>query len=148
MCSRKELISLLEDARKDLAPLSEDGAELFDKMIDRLEAASETSPSYVDVLYSLKDLSARIWGIYTEDQFMACRAWRDYDKKSIEARLNLMARSCGCGENAATRITLMDRCAGCGTEDAVRTCTKCTKVKYCSKLCQKNDWKEHKPVCR
>lgn len=27
-------------------------------------------------------------------------------------------------------------------------CSKCVSVKYCSRTCQKNDWKRHKPECK
>ena len=29
----------------------------------------------------------------------------------------------------------------------MKHCAKCTWTKYCSKACQKADWKEHKLVC-
>ena len=37
----------------------------------------------------------------------------------------------------------------CSNCDAVGrlTCTKCRAVKYCSAVCQKNNWKTHKPFC-
>jgi hypothetical protein len=34
-----------------------------------------------------------------------------------------------------------------GTSVALLTCTRCKLAKYCSKECQKADWKEHKAVC-
>jgi len=46
-------------------------------------------------------------------------------------------------------------CAHCGSTDAhdaaVRTlkeCAGCRSVAYCSKTCQLDAWKEHKPACR
>ena len=40
-------------------------------------------------------------------------------------------------------------CDYCGKIDVVRlmVCSKCRKVRYCSTLCQKSDWREHKAVC-
>lgn len=28
-----------------------------------------------------------------------------------------------------------------------KTCSKCKQVIYCSEICQKNHWQEHKPIC-
>lgn len=37
-------------------------------------------------------------------------------------------------------------CHGCGRESSF-TCSKCSKERYCSRQCQKEDWKEHKEEC-
>ena len=43
-------------------------------------------------------------------------------------------------------------CAVCGargtSEKTLKKCSVCKAVAYCSKECQKADWKNHKPVCR
>ncbi len=43
------------------------------------------------------------------------------------------------------------QCEACGALDspgsALRKCTRCTVVYYCSKDCQKRHWKEHRPRC-
>ena len=50
-----------------------------------------------------------------------------------------------------------ERCTACGsdkkkassaTTEALLTCTRCKTTKYCSKECQRADWKNHKQVCR
>ena len=42
-----------------------------------------------------------------------------------------------------------DTCTQCGAQSAdLRKCTKCGKVQYCDKECQKKNWKEHKPMCQ
>jgi hypothetical protein len=33
-------------------------------------------------------------------------------------------------------------------EKKLKTCGKCKRVAYCSKECQKEDWKDHKKNCR
>lgn len=38
-------------------------------------------------------------------------------------------------------------CAVCGKEAPYR-CTHCKNVRYCSRECQKADWKTHKPICK
>ena len=38
-------------------------------------------------------------------------------------------------------------CASCGSLDAIWRCSACKSITYCSKLCQKNDFKKHKKVC-
>ncbi|XP_021369227.1 uncharacterized protein LOC110460574 isoform X4 [Mizuhopecten yessoensis] len=40
-------------------------------------------------------------------------------------------------------------CVVCGkASDAVKTCARCKMVDYCSKKCQRQDWKSHKLLCR
>lgn len=38
-------------------------------------------------------------------------------------------------------------CANCGKKDNLLTCVRCEWVCYCSKECQKADWKDHKRNC-
>jgi hypothetical protein len=37
--------------------------------------------------------------------------------------------------------------AGCASEEASSVCSRCQAVRYCSRECQRADWKAHKPVC-
>ena len=37
--------------------------------------------------------------------------------------------------------------AGCASEEASSMCGRCEAVRYCSRECQRMDWKAHKPVC-
>jgi hypothetical protein len=37
--------------------------------------------------------------------------------------------------------------AGCASEEASSVCSRCQAVRYCSRECQRTDWKVHKPVC-
>lgn len=30
----------------------------------------------------------------------------------------------------------------------LKTCSKCSVARYCSKDCQTRDWREHRPLCR
>ncbi|CAM9617444.1 unnamed protein product [Hapterophycus canaliculatus] len=39
------------------------------------------------------------------------------------------------------------RCAKCGTGSDLKKCTRCRKVSYCSRECQRQDWSRHRPVC-
>ncbi|CAM9233644.1 unnamed protein product [Ectocarpus fasciculatus] len=39
------------------------------------------------------------------------------------------------------------RCAKCGKIGKSLQCSRCRKVAYCSKECQRRDWKSHKPSC-
>jgi hypothetical protein len=36
---------------------------------------------------------------------------------------------------------------GCASEEASSVCSRCQAVRYCSRECQRTDWKAHKPVC-
>jgi len=42
-------------------------------------------------------------------------------------------------------------CRGCGTEEPAdenfQACSGCEAMIYCSRLCQKSDWKQHKAIC-
>lgn len=40
-----------------------------------------------------------------------------------------------------------EECAFCNL-DASKKCSRCKKVFYCSKQCQKNDWRNHKQTCQ
>jgi hypothetical protein len=37
--------------------------------------------------------------------------------------------------------------AGCASDEASSVCGRCEAVRYCSRECQRTDWKAHKPVC-
>jgi hypothetical protein len=37
--------------------------------------------------------------------------------------------------------------AGCVSEEASSVCSRCQAVRYCSRECQRTDWKTHKPAC-
>jgi hypothetical protein len=37
--------------------------------------------------------------------------------------------------------------AGCASEEASSVCARCQAVRYCSRECQRADWKAHKPAC-
>lgn len=44
------------------------------------------------------------------------------------------------------------KCSGCGKDEAelgkrLKHCAKCVSTKYCSRECQKEDWKQHKKFC-
>ncbi|KAJ7149275.1 hypothetical protein C8R43DRAFT_1007605 [Mycena crocata] len=39
-------------------------------------------------------------------------------------------------------------CPDAGSERKMKVCAKCTSVRYCSRVCQKSDWPEHRLYCR
>lgn len=51
----------------------------------------------------------------------------------------------GTGHGAAA--TEMCALAGCSGSSNLKHCSRCKKIAYCSKECQKLDWKAHKHVC-
>ena len=55
------------------------------------------------------------------------------DGKELSLKAECVARS-GCA-------------AGCASEEASSVCSRCQAVRYCSRECQRTDWKAHKPVC-
>ncbi|CAB9513372.1 repeat and MYND domain-containing protein 2 [Seminavis robusta] len=39
-------------------------------------------------------------------------------------------------------------CTACGTPHGLKKCSGCSSLRYCSKDCQKSDWKRHKKECK
>lgn len=39
------------------------------------------------------------------------------------------------------------KCEICGKSEDIKRCAKCKVVAYCSRECQKSDWKKHKKIC-
>jgi hypothetical protein len=56
------------------------------------------------------------------------------DGKELSLKPECLARA-GCGA------------AGCASEDASSVCARCHAVRYCSRECQRADWKAHKVAC-
>jgi hypothetical protein len=56
------------------------------------------------------------------------------DGKELSLKAECMAKA-GCAA------------AGCASEEASSVCGRCEAVRYCSRSCQRTDWKAHKPVC-
>lgn len=57
------------------------------------------------------------------------------------------------GEERAYLLNDQTKCHNPGCEETKFTktlmkCSRCQKVLYCGRLCQKNDWKTHKLICR
>lgn len=42
----------------------------------------------------------------------------------------------------------MALCVGCGTPNRLQKCSGCQTARYCSRECQKSDWKKHKKECK
>lgn len=40
-----------------------------------------------------------------------------------------------------------NQCRACGKEEGCMTCSRCKRARYCSKACQRADWKDHKKDC-
>ena len=70
---------------------------------------------------------------------------------SFDARTGRYAVSLDDGKELSLKAECMAkaRCAsaGCASEEASSVCSRCQAVRYCSRECQRTDWKAHKPVC-
>lgn len=50
-------------------------------------------------------------------------------------------------EKKVPKATNTSTCAKCGKAGNSLRCARCRRVVYCSKKCQREDWKAHKPGC-
>ena len=70
---------------------------------------------------------------------------------SFDARTGRYAVSLDDGKELSLKAECMAPagCAavGCASEEASSVCSRCQAVRYCSRECQRTDWKAHKPVC-
>ncbi|KAF8515636.1 hypothetical protein JB92DRAFT_3142781 [Gautieria morchelliformis] len=51
------------------------------------------------------------------------------------------------GEREMGSFNKNDGCSVCG-EPAKNKCSRCTAIRYCGPVCQKEDWKAHRPTCK
>ena len=56
------------------------------------------------------------------------------DGRELSLKAECVARA-GCAE------------AGCASEEASSVCARCEAVRYCSRECQRADWRAHKLGC-
>ena len=70
---------------------------------------------------------------------------------SFDARTGRYAVSLDDGKELSLKAECVARAgcaaAGCASEEASSVCSRCQAVRYCSRECQRTDWKAHKPVC-
>ena len=67
--------------------------------------------------------------------------YKGFGWERIECPVELATVACeGCGVD--------ETCAADGTTCNLRKCAKCLEVRYCSRECQKSDWKSHRPFCK
>jgi hypothetical protein len=62
-------------------------------------------------------------------------------------------RTCPCSEQSPDTLQKCEArcCSGCHREESggekFLSCSRCSIVRYCSRRCQKRDWKRHKLLC-
>ncbi len=70
---------------------------------------------------------------------------------SFDARTGRYAVALDDGKELSLKAECVPRAgcaaAGCASEEASSVCSRCQAVRYCSRECQRTDWKAHKPVC-
>ena len=70
---------------------------------------------------------------------------------SFDARTGRYAVALDDGKELSLKAECVARAgcaaAGCASEEASSVCSRCQAVRYCSRECQRTDWKAHKPVC-
>ena len=70
---------------------------------------------------------------------------------ALDARTGRYAVALDDGKELSLKAECVGRAgcaaAGCASEEASSVCSRCQAVRYCSRECQRTDWKAHKPVC-
>ena len=70
---------------------------------------------------------------------------------SFDARTGRYAVALDDGKELSLKAECVARAgcaaAGCASEEASSVCSRCQSVRYCSRECQRTEWKAHKPVC-
>ena len=70
---------------------------------------------------------------------------------SFDARTGRYAVSLEDGKELSLKAECVARvgcsAAGCASEEASSVCSRCQAVRYCSRECQRTDWKAHKAAC-
>jgi MYND finger len=47
----------------------------------------------------------------------------------------------------SNKFTICNNCMAMGFDKQLKRCNGCMLVDYCSKECQKKNWRKHKPFC-
>jgi hypothetical protein len=70
---------------------------------------------------------------------------------SFDARTSRYAVALEDGKELSLKAECVARAgcaaAGCASEEASSVCSRCQAVRYCSRECQRTDWKAHKRLC-
>ena len=70
---------------------------------------------------------------------------------SFDARAGRYAVALDCGKELSLKAECLARAgcaaAGCASEEAGSVCARCEVARYCSRECQRSDWKVHKLEC-
>jgi uncharacterized protein YjhX (UPF0386 family) len=70
---------------------------------------------------------------------------------SFDARTGRYAVALDDGKELSLKVECVARAgcaaAGCASEEASSMCGRCEAVRYCSRECQRTDWKAHKAAC-
>nr|GAT50811.1 predicted protein [Mycena chlorophos] len=132
---------------------------------------------YIEII-SLPSKEIALWKKILPALAERCRTWSHLDSCENRSRDFASRHLCRCGEGRdvvalaqdpmwepiapyLTRIALsplffvgslenMESCSVCqrGGKPNLLRCSRCTRVLYCSKECQREDWKKHKPICK
>ena len=143
---REKLTQLLQNAKTSITFKEDQIRPLIDLMLEKLSTADDKNlDSYIEILYSLKEESTQIYDLIpTSDSILARTmwpAWFEYIQTVMDARNNLRA-------NLFIESLNQVKCSFCSGTQNLSNCGRCRKVKYCSKDCQKKDWKNHKSNCK
>ena len=70
---------------------------------------------------------------------------RDLDLLYVTVALSVATHCC---YTNVLHHHMSKNCFTCNVRTVLKCCIKCQAVQYCSKSCQKQDWKQHKQICQ
>lgn len=128
-------------------------------LMSRIETITNLKEKIASIFPELQKLEFRAWVSYRNENFKDLSASK---KHSINGKLineKTMIEDCEIAENNLIVAEFKHKgewvlfradeiCKYCKNSGSLKNCSVCKIVKYCSRECQVNDYKEHKEICR
>lgn len=151
-----EIVLIYHAAMKEYTPLLEmDGMPNAEYLFDDLAATEETRPDIVALFNALFTVPEHVdCFIYSvpDDEFMV--AWKCFEPQFAGLSASSTAEEILAVVQNTGKVWMVDPatcfwCEKSGWSGKLQKCNSCSKVMYCGKDCQTNDWKAfHKKECK